>query len=245
MGRNWSEAQKVCRDHLAKVDGRWCRCKGKSWRYRMGFPDAETGAIGVPRWSPTYPDKETADAEQRKLRQAIADGRYRPDRGLTLGAWLDQWIDRKQTEGRSPLTIVGYRQITETWLKPTLGRHRLSGLAPHHVQALIDRAAKSPSHRRHGPTTPPTPGTLVNIRACLRAALSDAERAELVTRNVARLVTLPKVERTSKAALTRDQLRAFRERVEADELGGLWHVAMFCGPRRGELAGMTERRCRR
>ena len=47
MGRNWSEAQKVCRDHLAKTDGRWCRCKGKSWRYRMGFPDAETGAIGA------------------------------------------------------------------------------------------------------------------------------------------------------------------------------------------------------
>jgi integrase len=205
----------------------------------MGYPDPVTGAIGAPVWSPTFPTKKAADDHQRAARTAIIEGKFSPDRGMTVTDWMDKWLARKATQGRSPLTLTGYRQISETWIKPHLGKHRLSDLSPHHIQSWLDRIARQPSHKPGPSGTPPTPGTLVNIRACLRAALSEAERQELVSRNAARLVTLPEVTRATRQALTREQLAAFRAVVEADELSGLWHVAMFCGPRRGELAGMT------
>ena len=73
MARNWSEAVKVCEAHPRKgmqSVGRWCRCKGKRWRYRMGEPDPVTGRTGPAKWSPRFPSQEAADADQAARRAA-------------------------------------------------------------------------------------------------------------------------------------------------------------------------------
>ena len=248
MARNWSEAVKVCEAHPRKgmqSVGRWCRCKGKRWRYRMGEPDPVTGRTGPAKWSPRFPSQEAADADQAARRKAIADGTYTTDGGVTLSTWLDTWHKAGAASGWSANTIQGYASIIETWLRPTLGEHRLGRLTQHHVQAMLDQAAVEPAHRRpgekaHKPVTPPTPGTLANVRACLRAALTAAMREGKVHRNVAQLVTLPTMTRVRRTPLTLGQLTAFRAAIERDPLAALWWTAMLTAMRRGELAGLTE-----
>ena len=235
----------MCEKHPRKgmtSKGRWCRCPNAPWRYRMGDPDPVTGRMGDPKWSPRFPTKEAADADQAARRKAISDGVYASDGGLTLGEWLDEWIARKEEDGTSIRTVQGYRGIIKTWLKPHLGDHRLGRLSQTHVQALIDKAKAEAAHRhpgQHATPSPPAPGTLVNIRACLRAALNDAMVAGKVNRNVAMLVVLPEVKRTKRQTLKPDQVAALRARFDRDPLAGLWYTGLLTAMRRGELAGLA------
>jgi len=59
------------------------------------------------------------------------------------------------------------------------------------------------------------PGTVAKIHAVLRAALGDAERMDLVARNVAKSVRAPSVPTGERRILTPDEARRFRGRADA------------------------------
>jgi integrase len=244
MPRAWSEATKACHRHpsgVVRPDGskRSCSCKGVGWRYRLAVPDPVTGRRGKPQWSQTFPTKDTADRHQGDVRKAIAEGRYTNDGGKTLEVHLREWLDRKQKAGRKASTVEGYRSIVETRIVPALGHHRLGRLSQHHVQAWLEEVATEPQ-RGKGRTGSVTSGALVNLRAALRAALNDAVRRGLVTRNVAKLVELPEVKRPDPISIDAERLRIWLNYCDAvdDPLTALWLCVAVYGPRRGELLGL-------
>lgn len=57
------------------------------------------------------------------------------DSRMTVGEWLDQWIETKKTKR---LTTKGYQSHIRVHLKPGLGHHRLDRLTVGHVQAFFD-----------------------------------------------------------------------------------------------------------
>jgi integrase len=232
--RSWSEAKKQCKDHPRKINGRWCSCRRAGWRYRMGLPDPATGAIGRPEWSRTFPTKEAADEHQHKTRKAIAERSYTSDRGMTVEAFLTEWVERKKAK-RKTTTAEGYESIVEHYLIPYLGRHRLGNLLPDHVQAMLTAVEGKPSLRRKKPVTA---GTIRNIRACLRTALNEAIRRGLVSRNVANMVEMPTVKRPKPVAVDAERLSRFLAHVEGDWLYALWLLDAIYGARRGELVGL-------
>lgn len=238
MPRSWSEAVKACKRHPRKVNGRWCSCR-TGWRYRLGLPDPVTGLIGKPEWSVYFPTKEAADRHQREVRQAIADRTFVRDRGMTVGEYLTSWLDTKRGAGLKRSTLSGYEGVIENHLVPQLGRHRLGDLRPDHVQALVDGLGRAPSQKR-GRTahSPVKAGTVINVRAVLRAALNDAVRQQLIGRNVATLVKVASPKRSSPIALDDARLGKFLSAAEDTSLEALWLVASVYGLRRAELVGL-------
>jgi integrase len=206
----------------------------------MGLPDPVTGKVGKPAWSQTFPTKRTADDDQTRVRKAIAEGTFTHDQGMTVAEHLDDWLKRKTAAGRKLTTIEGYRAIIETRLKPAIGHHRLGRLTQHHVQAMLDRFAAEPSKGAGKGHRTITAGTLVNVRACLRAALNDAMRKGRVMRNVAELVELPPVRRPAPIAIDDERMRLWLDYAAAvdDPLAPLWLCVAVYGPRRGELLGL-------
>lgn len=242
MPRSWSEAVRACHRHpsgVVRPDGtkRACSCKGVGWRYRMALPDPVTGRRGKPEWSQTFPTKDAADRHQGDVRKAIAEGTFTSDQGKTVAEHLGEWLERLEAKGRKASTTTSYRRVVETRIVPALGHHRLSRLTQHHVQAWIDAAAREPQLGR-GRTGTVSAGTLVNLRAPLRAALNDALRRGLVARNVAELVELPEVKRPAPVAIEDERLARWLAYVEADALAPLWLSVSVYGPRRGELLGL-------
>lgn len=238
MPKAWSDAVKVCKRHPRKVHGRWCSCR-TGWRYRLGLPDEVTGILGRPEWSQNFPTKEAADRHQRETRNAIADKSFVRDRGMTVGEYLTAWLERKRTVGRKATTISGYEGVIRNHLEPLLGRHRLGDLRPDHVQAMLDRLARESSKQRgRRDARPITAGTLVNIRAVLRAALNDAVRQQLVPRNVAAIVSVPTPRRAKPVALDDTRVGLFLAAADETPLRALWLVATVYGLRRAELVGL-------
>ncbi len=127
-----------------------------------------------------------------------------------------------------PKTFLDYEMNAPVHLKPALGHVKLSALTPQHVQAVLN------AKREAGLS----PKSIANMRGVLRAALAQAERWSLVSRNVAALAKPPRADRIPVRPLTAEQARHFIEQIKDDRFGPLFHIAIASGLRQGELFGL-------
>lgn len=151
-----------------------------------------------------------------------------PER-LTVGAYLDRWLATSTDDPLRPRTAKLYRSIVEHDLKPAFGRVPLVKLTPDMVQAhLNNKAAEGLS-----------PYTVRNHRAVLRRALNQAVRWGLLQRNVAQLVTPPRIPTNETQPLTTNQAREFLGAINGHRLEALYRIAFHLGLRQGEILGLT------
>lgn len=132
---------------------------------------------------------------------------------------------------------VRYAQVTEKFGEKAgryLDRLRLSGKVVRPKRGTYVLAPDT--------AAPPEPQgvkerTVTTMLIQLSAALDDAMKQGLVTRNVARLVKRPDIADTEMQVWTREQSRAFREHVREHRLYALFLLSL-CGLRRSEIMGL-------
>jgi integrase len=84
-----------------------------------------------------------------------------------------------------------------------------------------------------------SPRTCQYARAVTRKMLTDAEKLDLVSRNVARLSTAPRREKGEVTPLTVEQARMLLDYVKGQRLEALYSVALAIGLRRGEACSLA------
>ncbi len=143
-----------------------------------------------------------------------------------------------------PATLDRYRRDIELHILPELGTCRLNELTPKKVQQFLNALTISSKPTGRGrPKNQPVAAPLgargvAHVRAVLRVALGQAEREELVGRNSAKLVTVPRQTKKQVEALTPDDARAILAAFTDHELEALVTVALATGLRQGELLGL-------
>jgi integrase len=73
---------------------------------------------------------------QERLRAGLtaADNGIRPvGRQLTVGAFLDDWLESSVAPRLRPRTVESYRETVDRYIRPTIGRVSLAKLEPEHV----------------------------------------------------------------------------------------------------------------
>ena len=145
---------------------------------------------------------------------------------LTVEAWLTRWLDRQAKKGRplKPQTLRGYRSKCRTYVIPHLGRHRLTSLRAHHIEAMYD------AMRGEGLAE----ATVRQTHAILGKALADAERLGLLGANPWKRVEKPGTQKNKRAQLTPAQAA----QVLAATDDARWWLALFYGMRQGECLGL-------
>jgi integrase len=111
------------------------------------------------------------------LRKATADrdrGLVFDAKNLTLGEYLDRWLNDSVRDTVRQRTWERYEQISRVHLKPALGRVKLKSLTPTHARGLY----------RQKLDTGLAPRTVQYIHTTLHKALKDAVTDGLVPRNV-------------------------------------------------------------
>lgn len=186
-------------------------------------------AVGLPIRRSVYGD--TRAEVQVKLRKAIADNEngieVAPAR-QTVGAFLQRWLDEIAAPRLRPRTLEGYRHHVQRHLVPHLGHLRLQQLGPSHVQALINQLVKDGL----------SPRTIRYVRSVLRAALNQALKWNLVSRNAASLVDLPRARQHEFKVLDPGQAKALLLASKESRLEGLLSVALAVGLRIGEAMAL-------
>ena len=195
-------------------DGRWAAAVSTAAGKRKTLYASTRGAVA---------EKLRQAQHQRALGLPFAGER------LTLAQHLATWLEESARPTLRLRTYDLYRMIVEGHLTPAFGRTRLVKLTPGAIQAYMNRK----------PADGLSPHTVRNHHAVLRRALAQAERWDLVPRNVARLVTPRRAPREEVRPLTPEQGRTFLHAVRDDRFEALYHVALALGLRQGEALGLT------
>jgi len=146
----------------------------------------------------------------------------------TLAAWLAEWLqDVKAHDDTRSSTLRRYREVVDHHLIPALGNVMLDKLTARQVQRFLTSLKAQVA-----------PATIVKIHGVLRVALSDAERMDLVPRNVAKAAKPPSLPRSERRALTHDEARALLSAIAGDRLEPLFVTLLATGLRRGEVLGL-------
>ena len=178
----------------------------------------------------------------------------------TVAEYLTYWLDEIIRPNRAPLTYQTYETFVRVHIVPGLGTKRLDRLRVRDVQTWINQLATTCQCCMQGKDAhrPPvkqrccaigkccmsllSTRSISDVRATLRAARSQAVKEELIGKNVAMDVSLPKRRKGSRTrkAWTADEARAFLEsaRSEGDRFYAAYVLVLVLGLRKGEVLGM-------
>ena len=131
-----------------------------------------------------------ATRELRELLGIIDKGVIADAGNLTVGAWLEQWIEEAR-HTVSPNTHERYPEIVNKHLVPKLGAHQLGKLAPVHIQNFYSDALKSGRLDGNGGLSPQT---VLHFHRLLDHAMKRARKLRLIAVNPAEDVERPKLE---------------------------------------------------
>lgn len=200
--------------------------KDGRWEAILTIP---ADAPGGPKRQSFYgPTKRAAQDKLRAAQSSISRGVPLVPQEQTVERFLTDWLANVVTPTLKPRTTQSYEYLLRVHLIPGLGKHKLAKLTPQHVQAFLN--AKSESGL--------SPRSVQYLRAVLRRALGQALKWDLVSRNVATLVSPPKSERHEIRPLNPEQARTLLSAVKGDRLEALYSVAVSLGLRQGEALGL-------
>lgn len=194
-------------------------CKGKGWE--------ASAYIGGRRRSARGRTRREARDKLRALQERATAGAPLLDERLTVAEYLEYWLSVAESTVR-PSTHVRYGQCVRVHAVPVIGRMRLVDLKPLHLQQLYANRLQAGS----------SPSTVHHLHVCLHRALAMAERWEQVDRNVARLVTPPRVPRHKVEPLNIDEVRRFLDATRESRFAAAFVIAVVTGVRLGELLAL-------
>lgn len=125
-------------------------------------------------------------------------------------------------------TLSAYRFQAERYLIPDLGRRKLYSMSARDLRLYFDELRRRDIGLR----------TIGYVHATLRAALEDAVREELLERNVAKLVKVPRPPKAEPQPLGVDEVRTLLSHHRDHRLRALFVVLALLGLRRSEALGL-------
>lgn len=184
---------------------------------------------------------------QRRLSEELLSGRNPNADNPPIAAYVEKWLAQRQQLSKS--TQRRYEQLYRYQIKPLkLGRLRLRQCTRDHVREWVATLGKQ--KRQNDISQTLDAYTVRNAFAVLRAALNTAVNDRLIPFNPCLGVELPRPDDEEVTPLTPDEVGKLLSLVDAYDLdkatrqyrphrlAALYHVAIRCGLRQGELLGL-------
>ena len=213
-----------------RKDGRW------EGRIVIGHKEREEPIF-------RYLSAKTQKELLKKLHQNIEEYRdvdLSENSKMSLGQWLDRWLEEYAAPSVRPSTLEGYRGYVERNIKPYLGDKPVGKITREDVQKLYRELQKNGRQEFHPEYGHKLSGaTIRRIHGVFHQAMDAAVRENLIARNPTEGITLPKKKTAPKQILSDTQLERFLEEIRADSV---WHdffyTELTTGLRRGEICGL-------
>ena len=193
----------------------------------LSFTDPATGKRKR-KWHSFKGTKRQAQIECARLIAAMKDGTYIEPSKITLGQFLDRWLDHIKSQV-SPKSFERYSGLVKQNIAPAIGGTTLTKLRPVHISQAYTAALES--GRKDGGTGGLAPRTVGHMHRVLKQALSQAVKWELLTRNPADAVDPPKVEWKPVATYDLSETVQILEAVRGKPIFMPALLAVLCPPR--------------
>ena len=178
--------------------------------------------------SKSFKTKRAAQAALATMLADIDKGTAVDRSRQTVAQMMQYWLDTYARHRCAAKTVDDYERTIRVHIIPALGAIQAQKLTPDVLQKFYgDKLAAG-----CGPRTV----ELCHLR--LSQALDQSMKLGLLVRNVADLVTPPRVPRKPRQTWDEEQARRFLAVADQSGRGPIWIVALATGMRRGELLGL-------
>ena len=205
---------------------------GKTYTYWVGRCTVGYDPLTGKQKQATVSGK-TQKEVQLKISEKISEvnqGTYQKPSKITLGEWLDTWLETYVASLVKPYTENSYRSICKNHIKPAIGAVKLERLEVTQIQQLYNRL-----QREDGLSAK----TIKNVHGVLHRALDRAVKIKLIRDNPSDLCELPKVQRKEIVPLEQEQIAALLQELHGEPYENVYLVTLFTGLRQGEVLGLT------
>ena len=159
---------------------------------------------------------------------------------MTLGEWLDKWLDEYMIFTVRESTLDSYRAMVKNQVKPFIGSKQISSLTTADMQKFYNKIKKEGRVREypiHGKTL--ADSMVRGVHMMLHEALDTAVKERLIAKNPTNGTTVPKCNYPEKQILGDNQLETFLEAIKHEEYwSDFFYVEVMTGLRRGEICGL-------
>ena len=177
----------------------------------------------------------------------------------TLETYLTYWWQEEINKNRKPLTAATYETVIRLYILPFLGSKRVDRLNVRDVREWLNKLAATcqccaqgkdqarPKERRRCCAVGKccdrvlSKRSVSDARTVLRSALTYAMTEEMISRNVAQLIKLPKTRSRKTVPWSVEEASRFLEsaRKDRDPLYGAYVMILVLGLRKGEVLGLS------
>jgi integrase len=173
--------------------------------------------------------KSEADKQLTKKLGELDNGTLNISSKQTLSEYLDVWLETIAKPRLHPRTFGDYKDLLRLHVRDSLGNIKLSDLKAVHIQKLYGelQTEKKLAARR-----------VRYVHSVLSSALKKAVELDILPRNVAKLVQLPKQTKKEMDVLTEVECGLFMKALKGERLETMFSFALATGLRPEEYLGL-------
>lgn len=194
-------------------------------------------------------------------------GTYIEPNKMTVAEWMQKWLREYVIPTKRISTASGYEDMINTHIIPNIGHKKLQDLSPDDVQNMINHIKTQIPYKakfrikkleekcaKKSTTTEDkllytqeikelskqtmSAKTVSNVVVMLSVSLKQAVNNGLINKNVASLVSKPKIERKEIDYLTMSEQLKFNTITVSHKLGFMFEFCLATGLRQSELLGL-------
>lgn len=200
------------------------------------------------------PDPKRTEKQNQKalekfvfeFEEKVKSGKFLDGEKITFQAFSDTWLSDYALQHLEPTTIDIYKKLLRVHIIPAIGNLKLARIQPAHLNKLYNAMLLERKDGREGGYSPTT---IKRVHALISSILNTAVKWNVVLENPCERVSPPKQTRDADNIqfFTLEQTGVFLAAVDAALAAGrihtqhkiFFHLALFCGLRRGELVALT------
>ncbi len=172
--------------------------------------------------------KKDAQDYLSKTLAAISTGMFVEPSPLTLGEFLDKWLEAAARPRVSQRTADGYAGLLERYIRTPLGSNKLDGIKALDIQRVYGEMQGRGLSAR----------VVRHTHSALHNALKQAVKWGMIARNPSDLVELPKVPHKERRVMSPEEAIKFLEAARGMTHGLVFEFALLSGMRPEEYLAL-------
>jgi integrase len=174
-----------------------------------------------------FKTKREAEKALNQVEVDLAKGTYIAPSKMLFKDFLEEWFKGKLLS-LGPQSTKVYRGILDFRVIPKLGNYQVSSLSPVVIQAYVNDL------KHEGLAN----STIAKVLKIIKSSLETAKDLELILRNPASKISVPKEETKRLDVWNKDEVITFLNLAKTNIYYLVFHLALYTGMRQGEILGL-------
>ena len=203
------------------------------WQITIELPKDPITGKRVRKYRSVEGTKKDAERAMHEYIRELEKGYYVTNSKITIGEWIDTWLEVYIIPNVSPTTLSRYEGMIRRYIKPIIGHLQVQQLNTLAVQAWVNGLKISPSSGK-----PMAAATVKHAYHVLKGCMDKAVLAGIIAKTPCVGIMLPKGQKKNAVIYDENQIKQLISAAKGTDMELVIDMELCLGLRRGELLGL-------